>query len=60
MSQPVTDHDLIKCWGVERTCVLFPNVCIYIIMLEQSIYQNLSDYSVVGKDNWLKENVYCF
>lgn len=37
--QLVTDYNLIKCWGVERTSVLFSSVYIYIIMWEQSIYQ---------------------
>lgn len=59
MSQPDTDHYLIKRWGVERTCVLFPNVYIYIIVGAINL-SNLSDYSIVGKDNWLEENVYCF
>lgn len=60
MFRLVTDYDLIKCWGVERTCVLFFNVYIYIIMWGAINSSNPSDYSIGGKDNWLEENLCCF
>jgi len=58
--QLVTDSNLIKCWDVERTSVLFFNVYIYIIMWGAIILSNPSDYSIVRNNSWLEENLYCF
>lgn len=60
MFQLVTYYNLIKCWGVERTFLLFINMYVYIIMWGAISLSNPSDYSIVGKDNWLEENLYCF
>lgn len=60
MFQLVTDHNLIKYWGVERTWVHFSNVYIYIIMWGAINLSNPSDYFIMGKDNSSEKNLYCF